>query len=61
MNSPFLAWLHENYHWDLSLYALIGILALGWLGKQLVLRTTVEIEGEPKPACVAESVVLLLA
>ena len=37
MNSPFLAWLHENYHWDLSLYALIGILALGWLGKQLVL------------------------
>ncbi len=31
------------------------------LGKQLVLRTTVEIEDEPKPACVAESVVLLLA
>jgi acyl dehydratase len=29
-------------------------------GKQLVLRHTVEIEGEAKPACVAETVVLLL-
>lgn len=29
-------------------------------GLQLVLRTTVEVEDEPKPACVAESVVLLL-
>jgi acyl dehydratase len=29
-------------------------------GKQLVLRHTVEIEGESKPACVAETVVLLL-
>ena len=29
-------------------------------GKQLTLRHVVEIEGEPKPACVAESVVLLL-
>ena len=29
-------------------------------GLQLTLRTTVEIEGEAKPACVAESVVLLL-
>ena len=30
-------------------------------GKQLVTRYTVEIEGESKPACVAETVVLLLA
>ena len=29
-------------------------------GKQLVVRYTVEIEGETKPACVAETVVLLL-
>ncbi len=29
-------------------------------GKQLTLRHTIEIEGEPKPACVAETVVLLL-
>ena len=29
-------------------------------GKQLIIRYTVEIEGEPKPACVAETVVLLL-
>jgi acyl dehydratase len=29
-------------------------------GKQLVLRYTVEIEGRPKPACVAETVALLL-
>ncbi|MBM9459241.1 MaoC family dehydratase [Nocardioides sp. zg-536] len=29
-------------------------------GKQMVVRHTVEIEGEPKPACVAETVVLLL-
>jgi acyl dehydratase len=30
-------------------------------GRQLLTRYTVEIEGEPKPACVAETVVLLLA
>jgi acyl dehydratase len=30
-------------------------------GKQLTLTYTIEIEGEPKPACVAETVVLLLA
>ena len=30
-------------------------------GKQLTIRYTVEIEGESKPACVAETVVLLLA
>ncbi|WP_395696156.1 MaoC family dehydratase [Nocardioides sp.] len=30
-------------------------------GKQLTLRYTIEIEGEAKPACVAETVVLLLA
>lgn len=29
-------------------------------GKQLIIRYTVEIENEPKPACVAETVVLLL-
>ena len=29
-------------------------------GKQLTLRHVVEIEGEDKPACVAETVVLLL-
>jgi acyl dehydratase len=29
-------------------------------GKQLVLRYTMEIEGQPKPACVAETVALLL-
>ncbi|HEU5038034.1 MAG TPA: MaoC family dehydratase [Nocardioides sp.] len=30
-------------------------------GKQVTLRHTIEIEGEPKPACVAETVVLLLS
>ena len=30
-------------------------------GKQLTLRHTVEIEGHPKPGCVAETVVLLLS
>ena len=30
-------------------------------GKQITLRYTIEIEGESKPACVAETVVLLLA
>jgi len=30
-------------------------------GKQLTLRHTVEIEGQDKPACVAETVVLLIA
>ena len=30
-------------------------------GKQMVTRYTIEIEGEAKPACVAEMVVLLLA
>jgi acyl dehydratase len=30
-------------------------------GKQLTLKYTIEIEDEPKPACVAETVVLLLA
>ena len=29
-------------------------------GKQLTLRHVIEIEGEDKPACVAETVVLLL-
>jgi len=29
-------------------------------GKQVTLRHTIEIDGEPKPACVAETVVLLL-
>ena len=29
-------------------------------GKQMVTRYTVEIDGESKPACVAETVVLLL-
>jgi acyl dehydratase len=29
-------------------------------GKQLMLRHVIEIEGEDKPACVAEAVVLLL-
>ena len=29
-------------------------------GKQLVVRYTIEIEGEAKPACVAETVVLLV-
>ena len=29
-------------------------------GKQMTLRYTIEIEGEAKPACVAETVVLLL-
>ena len=29
-------------------------------GKQMLTRYTVEIDGEPKPACVAETVVLLL-
>ncbi|MEP7088732.1 MAG: MaoC family dehydratase [Nocardioidaceae bacterium] len=30
-------------------------------GKQMVTRYTIEIDGEPKPACVAETVVLLLS
>ena len=30
------------------------------LGKQFILRTTVEIEGNDKPACVAEGIVLLV-
>jgi len=30
-------------------------------GKQLTLRHTVEVEGQPKPGCVAETVVLLLS
>ena len=30
-------------------------------GKQVIIRYTIEIEDEPKPACVAETVVLLLA
>ncbi len=30
-------------------------------GKQMVTRYSLEIEGEPKPACVAETVVLLLS
>jgi acyl dehydratase len=30
------------------------------LGKQFVVRTTVEIEGNDKPACVAETIVLLV-
>ena len=30
-------------------------------GKQMTVRHTIEIEGEEKPACVAETVVLLLA
>ena len=30
-------------------------------GKQVVIQHTVEIEGHPKPACIAEHVVLLLA
>lgn len=40
----------------------VQVLALAEVasGKQLVLRYTVEIEGEPKPACVAETVALLL-
>jgi hypothetical protein len=29
-------------------------------GKQLTFRHTIEIEGQDKPACVAETVVLLL-
>ena len=31
------------------------------LGKQFVVRTTVEIEGNEKPACVAETIVLLIS
>lgn len=30
-------------------------------GKQVVIKHTVEIEGQPKPACIAEHVVLLVA
>lgn len=37
MDTPFLAALLEHYRWDLSLLAFVGIIALGWLGKQLVL------------------------
>ncbi len=30
-------------------------------GRQLTMRSVIEIEDEPKPACVAENVVLLLS
>ena len=39
----------------------IGEVADITAGKQLTMKYTVEIEGEDKPACVAESVVLLLS
>ncbi|GAA4989586.1 hypothetical protein GCM10023205_70940 [Yinghuangia aomiensis] len=29
-------------------------------GKQIVVKYTVEIEGQPKPACVVESIVLVV-
>jgi acyl dehydratase len=38
----------------------VGSVADVSAGKQLTMRYTVEIEGEDKPACVAETVVLLL-
>jgi acyl dehydratase len=41
-------------------HATLAELATVPAGKQLVVRYTVEIEGEEKPACVAETVVLLL-
>jgi acyl dehydratase len=41
-------------------HATLAELATVPAGKQLVVRYTVEIEGEDKPACVAETVVLLL-
>lgn len=37
MSNQFLATIIENYRWDLSIYTLIGIVALGFLAKQLVL------------------------
>lgn len=37
MDTPFLASLLDQYQWQLSLYAAIGIFALGFVGKQLVL------------------------
>jgi acyl dehydratase len=40
-----------------SIVALTDVLA----GKQLTVAYTIEVEGEAKPACVAETVVLLLA
>ena len=42
--------------------ATAGVVALADVrsGKQLVIRYTIEIEGHPKPACVAETVALLL-
>jgi acyl dehydratase len=42
-------------------HATLAELATVPAGKQLVVRYTVEIEGEDKPACVAETVVLLLS
>jgi len=41
-------------------HATLAELASVPAGKQLVVRYTIEIEGEDKPACVAETVVLLL-
>jgi len=37
METPLLASLIEHYRWDLSLYAFVGITALGLVGKWLVL------------------------
>lgn len=37
MNSPFLAALLENYRWDLSLATFVGILAVEFIGKQILL------------------------
>ena len=37
MNSPFLATLLEHYHWQLSLYAAVGIGVVTFIAKQLIL------------------------
>ncbi len=37
MDTSFLASLQEHYHWQLSLYAAIGIAAVTFIGKQLLL------------------------
>ena len=37
MNSPILAWLAANYHWQYSLYAAVGIAGVGFIGKQIAL------------------------
>jgi sterol desaturase/sphingolipid hydroxylase (fatty acid hydroxylase superfamily) len=41
MNASSLAWLHAHYQWQLSLYAMIGIAALGFVYDQIAMLVPV--------------------